>query len=568
MCGIFGYVGKGDVCKILYQGLKSLEYRGYDSAGMAVIGDKLSFIKDKGTIDDVLTDVSFPVNSVGIAHTRWATHGKPNQINAHPHFDEKNKVAVIHNGIIENYKQLKEGLIKKGHIFKSKTDTEVIPHLIEENLSLGNFEAFKKAVAQLKGSYAIACIIEGSDKIYFAKKFSPLVLGVNNDYFLASDIVSFLRWTKQVIFIEEGDIGYLEKGKIYIENNGRQVNRLPNEIRWTFEEAAKDGYDHFMLKEIFEQPQAIAKTLADKRLISFSKHMSEIDKLVITSAGTSFHAGLALKYVSSLPLEVIIASEFSELYRGGEVLSISQSGETADTLRAVRLAKSLNQKVDALVNVVGSTLTRIADRVIYTHAGPEIGVASTKTFASQLAALFQINALMKGETLPKIDINPVLKKANEIESISKILAKSTTMFYLGRGVNTVTAMEGALKMKELAYLHAEAYPGGELKHGPLALIEESLPIVAICPSDKKRDKMLGNIEEVKSRGAFIIGLGYEKDKELIDLSDKFIAMPEVDSSLTPLYYSIPLQLLAYYTAIELKQNPDKPRNLAKSVTVE
>jgi len=568
VCGIFGYVGKGDVCKILYQGLKSLEYRGYDSAGMAVIGDKLSFIKDKGTIDDVLTDVSFPVNSVGIAHTRWATHGKPNQINAHPHFDEKNKVAVIHNGIIENYKQLKEGLIKKGHIFKSKTDTEVIPHLIEENLSLGNFEAFKKAVAQLKGSYAIACIIEGSDKIYFAKKFSPLVLGVNNDYFLASDIVSFLRWTKQVIFIEEGDIGYLEKGKIYIENNGRQVNRLPNEIRWTFEEAAKDGYDHFMLKEIFEQPQAIAKTLADKRLISFSKHMSEIDKLVITSAGTSFHAGLALKYVSSLPLEVIIASEFSELYRGGEVLSISQSGETADTLRAVRLAKSLNQKVDALVNVVGSTLTRIADRVIYTHAGPEIGVASTKTFASQLAALFQINALMKGETLPKIDINPVLKKANEIESISKILAKSTTMFYLGRGVNTVTAMEGALKMKELAYLHAEAYPGGELKHGPLALIEESLPIVAICPSDKKRDKMLGNIEEVKSRGAFIIGLGYEKDKELIDLSDKFIAMPEVDSSLTPLYYSIPLQLLAYYTAIELKQNPDKPRNLAKSVTVE
>ncbi len=568
MCGIFGYAGNGDVCKILYQGLKSLEYRGYDSAGMAVVGDKLNFIKDSGTVDDVLTNITFPVNSVGIAHTRWATHGKPNKINAHPHLDEKNKVAVVHNGIIENYKQLKNQLIKKGHIFKSKTDTEVIPHLIEENLSLGNFEAFKKAVAQLKGSYAIACVIEGSNKIYFAKRFSPLVLGVNGDYFLASDIVSFLRWTKQVIFIEENDIGYLEKGNLYIENNGKQVNRRPNEIRWNFEEAAKEGYEHFMLKEIFEQPQAIAQTLADKRLISFSKHMSELDKLVITSAGTSFHAGLALKYVSSLPLEVIIASEFSELYRGGEVLSISQSGETADTLRAVRLAKSLDHKINALVNVVGSTLTRLADKVIYTHAGPEIGVASTKTFTSQLAALFQLNALMEGKTLPEINVNPILKKADEIHSISKTLSKSNDIFYLGRGVNTVTAMEGALKMKELAYLHAEAYPGGELKHGPLALIEESLPVVAICPSDQNRDKMLGNIEEVKSRGAFIIGLGYEKDEELIELSDKFVAMPAVDSSLTPLYYSIPLQMLSYYTAIELKRNPDKPRNLAKSVTVE
>jgi glucosamine--fructose-6-phosphate aminotransferase (isomerizing) len=471
VCGIFGYIGDGDVCKILYRGLKNLEYRGYDSAGMAVLGNAIQCIKDAGSVDKVLSGADFKGARAGIAHTRWATHGKPNQVNSHPHFDCREKVSVIHNGIIENYSELKKALEEDGHIFKSQTDTEVIPHLIEKNISLGDFAAFKKAVSEIKGSYAIAALIDGSEKVYFARKFSPLVLGINGGSFLASDVVAFLPWTNKAIFVEDGEIGYIEKGRYYIEHEGRPVSRKPTEISWSFDQAEKEGHDHFMIKEILEQPLAITQTLADERLVSFSKHLSELERLVITSAGTSYHAGLAFKYATRLPLEVVISSEFTEVYRGGEVLSISQSGETADTLKAVRFAKSLDEEVDSLVNVVGSSLTRIADRTVYTHAGPEIGVAATKTFTAQMAALYAIDSLMKGNPVPKFDVTQAVNLTKKIRNLSVNFEGASHMFYIGRGPSSVTAMEGALKMKELAYIHAEAYPGGELKHGPLALIE-------------------------------------------------------------------------------------------------
>ncbi|MBR9680530.1 MAG: glutamine--fructose-6-phosphate transaminase (isomerizing) [Candidatus Altiarchaeota archaeon] len=566
MCGIFGYVGDKDVCKVLYQGLKSLEYRGYDSAGIAVIGDSLSFVKDAGTVDQVLSSIKLPSKRAGIAHTRWATHGKPNQINSHPHFDENMKVGVTHNGIIENYKELKKDLMAKGHTFKSQTDTEVIPHLIEDYLKLGNFEAFKKAVSMIKGSYAIVAIIDGSEKIYFARKFSPLVLGANDEYFVASDVTAFLRWTNQAIFIEDGEVGYIQSKKYYIEKGGVEVKRKPTTIEWSFEEAAKDGFDHFMLKEIFEQPTTIRNTLVSKKLEEFANHLNTLDKLVLTSAGTSYHAANAFKYASNIPIDVIVASEFTSLYRGGEILAISQSGETADTMTAVRYAKSLGSKVDALVNVVGSTLTRIADKTIYTHAGPEIGVAASKTFTAQLAALYAVDAHMKGNPLPQIDVKPGLLHSKEIKKLATKLSGAKSMFYIGRGPNYVSAMEGALKIKEISYIHAEGYQGGELKHGPLALIEKGVPVVAICPSDKYREKMIGNIEEVKTRDAYIIGIGQEDDNELKSLSDTFFGMPKTDYPTVT--YAVPLQLLAYHTAVIMGRNPDKPRNLAKSVTVE
>jgi glucosamine--fructose-6-phosphate aminotransferase (isomerizing) len=553
---------------MLYQGLKSLEYRGYDSAGMAGLGNSICFAKDAGTVDQVLCNTKLPAGNVGIAHTRWATHGKPNQVNAHPHFDCKYRVAVTHNGIIENYSELRDMLQRKGHIFRTQTDTEVIPHLIEENLRLGKFEAFKAAVKALKGSYAIAAIMDGSERIYFARNFSPLVLGTDGDCYVASDVVAFLRWTNKAIFVEDGEVGYIHKGGYYIEKDGVPVKRGPVVIEWSFEEAAKNGYDHFMLKEIFEQPRVVQDTLADRRLGDFARHLSRLDRLVITSAGTSYHAGMAFKYASQLPVEVIISSEFLPTYRSGEVLAISQSGETADTMKAVRHARSKGASVDALVNVVGSTLTRFADQTIYTHAGPEIGVAATKTFVAQMAALYAVDRFMKGKPLPGINVKPALKLNRKLKKLALNMMDTRNMFYIGRGPSYVTAMEGALKMKEIAYIHSEAYAGGELKHGPLALIEEGVPVVAICPGDESRKRMIGNIEEVKSRGAMVIGLGEEGDKELEELSDSFFGLPAIEGDTSPLLYTIPLQLLAYHTAVFLGRNPDKPRNLAKSVTVE
>ena len=568
MCGIFGYVGDGDVCKILKHGLKTLEYRGYDSAGMAVVGNSLNHVKDAGMVNQVLGREELPARRAGIAHTRWATHGHPTKANAHPRFDCKGRVAIVHNGIIENYAEIKKGLIARGHKFKSQTDTEVLPHLIAENLHEGNFEAFKKAVAEIKGSFAVAALIDGDERVYFARNFSPLVLGVNGNHFVASDIVAFLKWTNQAVFINDGEVGFVSNSRYYLEKDGREIMRDPTKIGWSFEEAAKEGHAHFMLKEIFEQPRAINNTLADKKFVDFAKYVSGVDRLIVTSAGTSYHAGLAFKYNSQMPMEVFVASEFSALYRGGDVFAISQSGETADTLRAIRDAKSRDAPISSLVNVIGSTMTRISDRSLYTHAGPEIGVAATKTFTSQMAALHAVEMAMKGESSTKIDITPALRLDKQIERLAQELKSSRSMFFLGRGPSYATAMEGALKMKELSYIHAEAQAGGELKHGPLALIEEGVPVVAICPDDSFRDKMIGNIEEVKSRGAFLIALGNEGDRELADIADRFYGLPATEGMVTTIMYTVPMQSLAYHTAVALGRNPDKPRNLAKSVTVE
>lgn len=567
MCGIFGYVGRGDVCKTLYQGLKSLEYRGYDSAGMAVLGNSIDSVKDAGTVDSVLSGKRMEARGAGIAHTRWATHGKPSRENAHPHTGCHGKVAVTHNGIIENHGELRAELQGRGHRFRSETDTEVIPHLIEEGLEDGEFQAFKQAVNRLEGSYAIAAIMDGSPRVYFARNFSPLVLGLNGDHFVASDVVAFLRWTNKAVFIKDGEAGWIDRQGYHIERDGRKVNRQPQKIRWSFEEAAKDGYDHFMLKEIFEQPKVVGRTVASD-FGDYARQLSKMDRLSITSAGTSYHAGLAFRYVAELPVEVTLASEFPATYRGGEVLAISQSGETADTLKAVRHAKSEGFRVGALVNVVGSTLTRLAHHTIYTKAGPEIGVAATKTFTSQLAALYSLDREMRGLEMPEVDLKAALGLNKEVSRLALEIMDQKSMFYIGRGPSLVTAREGALKMKELAYLHAEAYAGGELKHGPLALIEEGVPVVAVCPPGDSRDRMLGNIEEVKSRGARVIGLGEDGDEELRSLSDTFFGLPPVEEGLSPLPYSVPLQLLAYHTAVFLGRDPDKPRNLAKSVTVE
>ena len=568
MCGIIGYAGSLNAFEILRKGLKRLEYRGYDSAGVAVVGSGIKIEKDAGKVEEILKKKL--EGRIGIGHTRWATHGRVCRENAHPHTDCEGRVAVVHNGIIENYAEIKEELERRGHRFRSETDTEVIAHLIEENLKFGAFEAVKRAVRRLKGSYAIAVVIENEPKVFFAREKSPLVIGLSDHgNFLASDFTAFLEHTNRVVFIRDGEVGWVGKNSIYIEKNGKRVERREEVIRWRSEEAEKRGFQHFMLKEIYEQPEVVLRTLKRRNEIErFAREISESEKLVFTAAGTSYHAAMAFKYASSLPVDVFIASEFRELYRGGDIFAISQSGETADTLEAVRFARGKGARVYSLINVFGSTLSRLSDRVLYMDAGPEIGVAATKTFLAQLAALYGINSVLEGEEFPKFDIRGVLKLDREMRKLAAEVAHARSMFYIGRGVSYVTAMEGALKMKEIAYIHAEAYPGGELKHGPLALIEEGVPVVAICPHDHLRDKMLGNVEEVKARGGFVIAFGEKGDNELEALADRFYGIEEVDWKYSPILYTVPLQLLAYHTAVLLGRDPDKPRNLAKSVTVE
>lgn len=558
---------------MLLRGLKSLEYRGYDSAGLALCGDRLHLLKDAGRVADLEVRIEHMTEAgTGIGHTRWATHGVPSQINAHPHTDCTRKVAVIHNGIIENFMELKSELMKGGHKFKSDTDTEVIPHMIEEELNKqqGMMDAFRKVVNKLEGSYAILAIIEGKNEIYFARKHSPLVIGLGRgENFLASDVIAFLPHTRCAVFVKDGDIGWVNSEKIYVEADGNKVERPFTNIEWSAEDAMKGGYPHFMLKEIYEQPDAVANTLLDARIEQLATELGHLKELEIVAAGTSYHAGLAFMYASDLKTRLLVSSEFRALYKGGDVLAISQSGETADTLQAVRQVRAVNGgKVFGLVNVNGSTLTRLADQTVYTHAGPEIGVAATKTFTSQLAVLYGIDAELKGKKIPTFDIESALRLNGEMKKLSIDMSRRQGIFYIGRGPSSVTAREGALKMKELAYIQAEAYEGGELKHGPLALIEEGVPVVAVCPNDIHRKKMIGSIEEVKARGGVPVVFGEAGDKELKVISDRFYGLPATDPFYSPLTYVVPLQLLAYHTAVLLGWDPDKPRNLAKSVTVE
>jgi len=605
LCGIFGcLLEDGHAAKVILEGLKKLEYRGYDSVGIATLDARgIHVKKDKGKIAEVearLSLSSLPGN-LGIGHTRWATHGAPSQVNAHPHTDCTGTIAVVHNGVIENFMQLRSELEGRGHKFKSATDTEVIAHLVEEGIARGLpfLKAVIEAVKVIDGSYAIAVIsVKEPDTIICARKESPLVIGIGDrTLYCASDIPAILPYTRKVAVIEDGEVVVLSKaGFKILKLDGTPVSRAPFIVQWSAEEAERGGYPHFMLKEIFEQPLAIKNTLRVPKvyLKLSSTILSDSKRLFLVAAGTSYHAGLAvssmlssLAHISSTP---VIASEFISLCNNTideetVVLAISQSGETADTLSAVRCAKEQGAKILSITNVVGSSITRLSDIYICTQAGPEVGVAATKTFTTQLTtlALLAIHVSMDRGLLTTSEVQELLDNLHKVpgfvdrtlketeplvKKVSDLYCNKNSFYFLGRGISVATALEGALKLKEISYIHAEGYPAGESKHGPIALIEDGFPCVFVAPPDETRANIVGNIMEMKARGAHIIALASEDDKEIEELSTHFLPMPrEVYKYFTPIVYITPLQLLAYYSAVTLGYDPDKPRNLAKSVTV-
>ena len=612
MCGIVGYVGKRRVVPIIIEGLKRLEYRGYDSAGLVYIQDgHLVKYRAAGKLAN-LAELMDEINAdsrIGLGHTRWATHGGPSENNAHPHSDCRGELAVVHNGIIENYQTLREELRAKGHVFTSETDTEVLAHLIEEHLDGDLVAAVREAVRQVEGSYALGVIWAGQPDQLVAVRFqSPLVLGVKEGvgHFMASDIPALLPYTDQVVFMEDGDLAILTSDtcRIMRIENGEEVERQAQTISWNAGMAEKAGYRHFMLKEIFEQPQAILNTFRGRfdpengrvnlpEIEIDASELAAIKRISLVACGTSWHAALVAKYWlekwAGIPVDVDIASEFRYrrllLDKDVLVVPISQSGETADTLASIRLAKTFGAKIVAICNVVGSTVTREADGTIYTHAGPEIGVASTKAFTCQLVALFLLTlylaqvrekiSLEESRSLGNVllelpgileEIMPRLQK--EIDPIVADFMNCRDFLYLGRGVNFPIALEGALKLKEISYIHAEGYASGELKHGPIALIDKEMPVLALAPRDGVYSKVISNVEEVKARSGRLILLGSVGDDNLEGIAEHVIQLPEIHEDLNPLLYVIPLQLLAYGIASARGCDVDQPRNLAKSVTVE
>ncbi|HID43057.1 MAG TPA: glutamine--fructose-6-phosphate transaminase (isomerizing) [Archaeoglobaceae archaeon] len=590
MCGIVGYLGYREAYPVIISALKRLEYRGYDSWGVAISDEKeLQIQKKVGTIGDIKFE-EFSKSTIGIGHTRWATHGKPSEINAHPHIDCNGDIAVVHNGIIENYLHLKNELTKRGHKFVSETDTEIIAHLIESKN--GNLEdAVLESLSKLKGSYAIAVISSKERKIVAARYKSPLILGVGDEeYFLASDSPAILEYTNRVVYLEDGDMVVITDDGFEIRNNGVKVERPTEVIPWSLADAEKGGYEHFMLKEIHETPRVIEETIAGhisetiELDVSFAAGVSE---MIFVACGTSFHAALLGKYIveemAGIPVRVEYASEFNyhpvPLSRS-LVIGITQSGETADTLEALRKAKSLGARILAITNVLGSSVTRIADYVIYTRAGPEIGVAATKTFIAQLVAIYLIAAKLSmlprkelenfifGMRMMPEKIRSILDSKEKIMEISETIADRDNMMYVGRCLGFPVALEGALKMKEISYIHAEGYPAGELKHGPFALLGEKTPVVACVIRDETYDITLSNIKEIKARESPVIAIAEEGDEEIEKYVDYVIKAPKVDRIFIPVTYSVILQLLAYYTARKRGCEIDKPRHLAKSVTVE
>ncbi|MFH2071084.1 MAG: glutamine--fructose-6-phosphate transaminase (isomerizing) [Elusimicrobiota bacterium] len=610
MCGIVGYIGKNNAVEIILEGLKRLEYRGYDSAGIAVLtGNGISVVRCAGKLANLSAQLARkPVSgNLGVGHTRWATHGKPSEENAHPHMDCKNKIVVVHNGIIENFMELKKELTKEGHRFSSETDTEVIVHLIEKYYDGRDlFAAVFRATKKLAGAYALGIIsADEPDKLVAVRKDSPLVVGIGKDrqeFFIASDVPALLPYTKNFIFLEDDEFAVLTPPMAEIINSkGRKVSRQPVEISWDPIMAEKGGYKHFMLKEIFEQPASMRDTLRGRILnndiyledLSISDNfLKRVNKIFILACGTSYHAGLIGKFLIEglvrLPVEVDIASEFR--YRqpvinpGSLVIAITQSGETADTLAAMRLSKKAGATTLTICNVVGSTATREADGIIYTHCGPEIGVASTKAFTGQLVTLFLLAFYLAKtrKTIPQKRYSglikellhipqlseAVLKKSRCIRELAGMFYKKSDFLYLGRGINYPVALEGALKLKEISYIHAEGYPAGEMKHGPIALIDENMPVVAIATGSPLLKKIISNIQEAKTRNGITIGITTRGDKIPDGLLDYVIDMPAVEEIFTPVLNVIPLQLLAYYIADIRGCDVDQPRNLAKSVTVE
>ncbi|MCR4663706.1 MAG: glutamine--fructose-6-phosphate transaminase (isomerizing) [Endomicrobiaceae bacterium] len=609
MCGIVGYIGNKNAVEVIYNGLEKLEYRGYDSAGIAVIdNDKIERRRSVGKLVNLQENIKENkiFGDIGIGHTRWATHGKPSEENAHPHTDCSGKIVVVHNGIIENYVSLKKQLQKEGHKFASETDTEVVAHLIEKYYKGDLLLAVKSALKNIEGAYAL-CTISSEDKsrIVVARKDAPLVIGLGKEEnFIASDVSALLQYTKDVIFLENGDIAEIKEDSVKIfDETDNIIERKNQKILWNAIQAEKCGYKHFMLKEIHEQTQTTQDTFRgrisdeENKIILQSvkltkEEISNISRICIVACGTSYHAGLTAKFLfenlTKIPTEVNIASEFryANPVIDDKVLTIfiSQSGETADTLAALRLAKEKKSKTIAICNVVGSSISREADNVLYTHCGPEIGVASTKAFTGQLTALYLLVMFMasKKKTITTeqlaefisnlrdipTKISETLKLSNKIKEIAKLFQNTKQFIYLARNINYPIALEGALKLKEISYIYAEGYPAGEMKHGPIALIDETMPVMVIATKSKVYDKILSNIEEAKARGAKIIAIANKGNKDIVKNSDYQIFVPEVDEILSPLINVIPLQFFAYFVSVMKGCDVDQPRNLAKSVTVE
>jgi glucosamine--fructose-6-phosphate aminotransferase (isomerizing) len=611
MCGIVGYIGKRQALPIIIKGLKRLEYRGYDSAGVALLNGSLEIVKKKGKVQDLEAEIGSRTleATIGMGHTRWATHGEPNDRNAHPHASADGKLAIIHNGIIENYSSLKKELEISGHKFLSDTDTEVLIHLIEE-IKIQNKcsieEAVRLALNEVVGAYAIVVLSQDEERtIIAARKGSPLVIGIGKDeFFVASDATPIIEYTSDVTYLNDREMAVIKDGSLVVKNLENKVKTpFIQKLELDLEDIEKGGYPHFMLKEIFEQPKSIRDAMRG-RLVSHEHHLylSGIDqylnrfinaeRMLLIGCGTSWHAGLIGEYLfedlARIPTEVEYASEFryrNPVIRDKDiVIAVSQSGETADTLAAIELAKSKGSLIFGVCNVVGSSIARTADAGAYLHAGPEIGVASTKAFTSQVTILTMMAmylGLKKGtislskyqELLNGLDsipdkVSKILSKADEILEISKSFYKATNFLYLGRGYNFPVALEGALKLKEISYIHAEGYPAAEMKHGPIALIDEDMPVVFIATKDNSYEKVISNIQEVKARKGKVIAIITEGDTEIKSMADFTFEIPSIADPLVPLLAVVPLQLLSYHIAILRGCNVDQPRNLAKSVTVE
>ncbi len=591
MCGIVGYIGSRNATDILIKGLESLEYRGYDSAGIAVCADKkIEIYKEKGRIENLKQAIknNFPKGNAGIGHTRWATHGEPSRINSHPHQNRLGDIAVVHNGIIENHEEIKAFLQKEGYTFVSQTDTEVIPHLIDFYYKDDLLFAVKKAVSHLRGSYALGVMSEReTGKIIAVRKDSPLIVGIGNgENFIASDIPAILCETRDIYFLDDNEFVVLSRDGVSItDEDGKPVKKAVYKVDFSAETAQKGGYEHFMLKEIYEQPTAIANTLSEN--FENMEFFENAERIFIVACGTAYHAGLigkrCMEELCGMPCEVDLASEFRYrkplITEKTPLIVVSQSGETADTLAALRLAKQKNAKVLAITNVVGSTISREADFVFYTHAGPEIAVASTKAFTSQLTAFYMLaqklaesrnttdkeiidNFKKELKLLPDI-AKEVLNLDGQMQSLAKRIKNHTDLFYLGRGLDYAVAQEASLKLKEIAYIHSEGYAAGELKHGPIALVEDGTAVIAISTDPDISEKTASNLKEVIARGAFTVSVG-----ENLGQTDISIQIPKVNKLLSPIAAIIPLQLLAYHTSVKRGYDVDKPRNLAKSVTVE
>ncbi len=613
MCGIVAYLGDKSAYDVIIKGLQRLEYRGYDSAGIALHNESsLNVFKQKGKVADLQKHVEKEDISghIGIGHTRWATHGLPNNTNAHPHCSGNEEIALVHNGIIENYAVLKEELTSRGHVFKSETDTEVLVHLIEDIKKENNcdlFDAVRIALNEVVGAYAIVAIDNKNPKeLIAARKSSPLVIGLGDgEYFLASDATPIVEYTKNVVYLDDGEIARISIADGLSLKTIQNKNKTPyiQELEMHLEALEKGGYEHFMLKEIYEQPQSIKDSMRGRLKINksmvglggvkdFDDNILAANRLIFVACGTSWHAGLVGEYlfeeIARIPVEVEYASEFR--YRNpiikddDVVIAISQSGETADTLAAIKLAKEKEATIIGICNVVGSSISRETHCGSYTHAGPEIGVASTKAFTAQVTVL-TLMALMVGKKKGTIanerfnrllielnavpeKLESVLKQDKAIEKIAKIYHKVDNALYLGRGINFPLALEGALKLKEISYIHAEGYPAAEMKHGPIALIDEEMPVFVIATQDSSYEKIVSNIQEVKARKGKIIAIVTEGDKEVKAIADHVIEIPKTDELLVPLLATVPLQLLSYHIAVMRGCNVDQPRNLAKSVTVE